>query len=67
MMTSLFRLLCILLLLCSTPAFAQELRDSDGRTIHFDRPFCRIISLYPAHTENLIQLGLRWLDRKSVV
>ncbi len=59
MMTSLFRLLCILLLLCSTPAFAQELRDSDGRTIHFDRPFCRIISLYPAHTENLIQLGLK--------
>jgi len=32
--------------------------DHSGRTISFSRPFERIISLYPAHTENLAALGL---------
>lgn len=40
------------------PAQAQTLTDDGNRTINFDRPFNRIISLYAAHTENLFQLGL---------
>ncbi|TKB28391.1 ABC transporter substrate-binding protein [Desulfopila sp. IMCC35006] len=39
-------------------AMAAELTDLSGKTIHFDRPFTRIISLYGAHTENLASLGL---------
>ncbi len=39
-------------------AAAHELTDQDGQTIHFQRPFTRIISLYGAHTENLVSLGL---------
>lgn len=45
------------LLLCTT-AHAQTLTDDTGRTITFDKPFTRIISLYGAHTENLFGLGL---------
>lgn len=37
---------------------AATLVDADGRSVNFSRPFCRIISLYPAHTENLFSLGL---------
>ena len=33
-------------------------QDSEGKTITVTRPYTRIISLYPAHTENLISLGL---------
>ncbi|MBG0790418.1 MAG: ABC transporter substrate-binding protein [Desulfovibrionaceae bacterium] len=32
--------------------------DDAGRTITFDKPFTRIISLYAAHSENLFELGL---------
>lgn len=32
--------------------------DRAGRRIEFGMPFCRIISLYGAHTENLFALGL---------
>ncbi len=41
-------------------AFAtpRSLVDSDGRSLRFDTPFTRIISLYPAHTVNLVHLGL---------
>ncbi len=39
-------------------AKAADLTDQSGKTIHFDRPFTRIISLYGAHTENLASLGL---------
>ena len=39
-------------------ATATNLTDQSGSTIHFDRPFTRIISLYAAHTENLASLGL---------
>ncbi len=31
--------------------------DSDGTEIRVEHPFARIISLYPAHTENLIAMG----------
>jgi len=38
-------------------ADARRIVDDAGRTITVDRPFRRIISLYPAHTENLFALG----------
>ena len=53
----LFTLLFVLLL-CST-ARARTITDDSGRTVTFDAPFTRIISLYGAHTENLFHLGLR--------
>lgn len=31
--------------------------DDAGQAISFDKPFSRIISLYPAHTENLVSMG----------
>ena len=40
-----------------------SLVDDSGRTISFDAPFRRIISLYGAHTENLFSLGL---DREII-
>lgn len=46
-----------ILLFCST-AQAQAVTDDSGRTLTFDKPFTRIISLYGAHTENLFALGL---------
>jgi iron complex transport system substrate-binding protein len=36
---------------------SQSLTDDEGKTISFDKPFARIISLYSAHTENLFALG----------
>jgi iron complex transport system substrate-binding protein len=36
----------------------QSFVDDSGQTIQFNPPFKRIISLYPAHTENLYALGL---------
>lgn len=56
-MKRLFLSLLFILLLCS-PAQAQPLTDQGRRTLSFDHPFSRIISLYPAHTENLFKLGL---------
>jgi len=44
-----------LVLAGAAPATFQ---DSEGKTITVTRPYTRIISLYPAHTENLISLGL---------
>lgn len=34
------------------------IEDDNGRKIHVEQPFHRIISLYGAHTENLFHLGL---------
>ena len=45
-------------LLVAAISQAQSLVDQDGQRINFDKPFTRIISLYPAHTENLFSLGL---------
>ncbi len=39
-------------------AASATFQDSEGKTITVVRPYTRIISLYPAHTENLISLGL---------
>jgi iron complex transport system substrate-binding protein len=41
----------------------SQVKDQGGRTIVFERPFQRIISLYGAHTENLNSLGL---DREII-
>lgn len=38
-------------------AFAAQITDASGRVITFDAPFTRIISLYSAHTENLLAMG----------
>lgn len=40
------------------PLSAATLVDQDGNKITYATPFKRIISLYPAHTENLLALGL---------
>lgn len=48
----------LIALACCTFAGAAVITDSDNRTLAFDRPFTRIISLYPAHTRNLLDLGL---------
>ncbi|MDD2464252.1 MAG: ABC transporter substrate-binding protein [Desulfobulbus sp.] len=55
--STLFSAFCLVLLL-ATLAAAASLTDSENRTIVFNKPFQRIISLYPAHTTNLIELGL---------
>ena len=48
-----------LLLLVMTPlvTIAQPIVDDEGQEISFAKPFSKIISLYPAHTENLASLG----------
>lgn len=48
----------LFLTLSALPLTAATITDSDGRQVQFDRPFKRIISLYPAHTVNLLRLGL---------
>lgn len=48
---------CLMLLFASL-ATAASIIDADQRTLVFERPFQRIISLYPAHTTNLLELGL---------
>lgn len=49
----LFFTLCV-----GVAAAAVTVVDQDGQSIRVDKPFSRIISLYPAHTENLFALGL---------
>lgn len=39
------------------PAYAFKVIDDDGFEVVFEKPFARIISLYPAHTENIFSLG----------
>lgn len=50
-------LLFATLLFWGQPSSATTLIDDEGRTITFAKPFQRIISLYPAHSENLAELG----------
>lgn len=56
-------LFCLLFALMGTPALAGTILDHAGRSIAFEKPFTRIISLYAAHTENLFELGL---DRQII-
>ncbi len=55
------RLLLILLILLCLPGSvqAEQMADDVGTTFNLVSPFTRIISLYPAHTENMFSLGLR--------
>jgi iron complex transport system substrate-binding protein len=46
------------ILIAASVCSGLTLTDKKGRTIVFDKPFKRIISLYSAHTENLFHLGL---------
>jgi iron complex transport system substrate-binding protein len=55
--STLFSACCLVLLLLSA-SFAASIVDSEKRTHTFSQPFQRIISLYPAHTTNLMDLGL---------
>lgn len=43
---------------CPVAAHATTFVDDAGRSVSFERPFQRIVSLYGAHTENLCSLGL---------
>ena len=50
-----------LLLLLAPQAWGAEIRlkDDEGRTVTLPRPARRVVSLYAAHTENLVALGAR--------
>ncbi|WP_419787443.1 ABC transporter substrate-binding protein [Pseudodesulfovibrio sp.] len=54
------KLVILLVFLLCLPVAARggQITDDAGTTIEFSAPFTRIISLYPAHTENLFNLGL---------
>lgn len=56
MLSRLFFLLVLLLPVAAIGA-GTPIVDSDGRVIITDKPFTRIISLYGAHTRNLIDMG----------
>lgn len=43
--------------LLTAPALSSPLLDTDGRVTKVDKPFTRIISLYAAHTRNLLDMG----------
>lgn len=43
----------------STAWAGQSFTDDAGRAVSWDKPFTRIISLYPAHSENLLALGAK--------
>ena len=43
--------------LLAVPAFGEPIVDNDGRVIQPNKSFQRIISLYAAHTRNLIDMG----------
>lgn len=47
----------VLLVLVTSVAEARPIVDSDGRVVVVEKPFARIISLYAAHTRNLIDMG----------
>jgi iron complex transport system substrate-binding protein len=47
----------LFILSCQASGYPLALTDSDGRELIVRAPFSRIISLYPAHTENLVSLG----------
>jgi len=54
------RRLVLLLMLClffTGHGFAAPIIDNDGRVVVVEKPFTRIISLYAAHTSNLIDMG----------
>lgn len=56
-MLTIASLVLITLLLAPSLCLGAFITDSDKRTLIFEKPFQRIISLYPAHTTNLIDMG----------
>ncbi|WP_300671685.1 ABC transporter substrate-binding protein [Desulfoluna sp.] len=46
-------------LVCLWPPIsgAAQITDASGRVVTFDKPFSRIVSLYSAHTDNLLAMG----------
>jgi iron complex transport system substrate-binding protein len=50
---------CLFFCLLAGPAFGEPIVDNDGRVIQPKKSFQRIISLYAAHTRNLIDMGGR--------
>jgi len=56
---TLFLLPGLLLLATTLAAATVTVTDSDKRVLVVAQPFQRIISLYPAHTANLLELGLK--------
>jgi len=58
MRRTIFVLIPCFAFLFATLAAAASIVDSEQRTLAFSQPFKRIISLYPAHTANLLELGL---------
>ena len=54
---SLLLIPCFILLFAAVVS-ATTVTDSEKKTLDFAKPFQRIISLYPAHTTNLVELGL---------
>ena len=59
MKTKVLTLIPCLLLLFATLSSAVTIADSEKKVLVFTKPFQRIISLYPAHTTNLLELGLK--------
>lgn len=59
MKTKVLTLIPCLLLLFTTLSSAVTIADSEKKVLVFTKPFQRIISLYPAHTTNLLELGLK--------
>ena len=43
--------------LLTVPAIGEPIIDNDGKVVQANKPFKRIISLYAAHTRNLIDMG----------
>lgn len=52
-----FCIVLFILVVLSGFCQARSLVDRDGKVVVIDRPFARIISLYGAHTRNLIDMG----------
>ena len=59
MKTKILTLIPCLLLMFTTLSSAVTIADSEKKVLVFTKPFQRIISLYPAHTTNLLELGLK--------
>ncbi|GAB6036929.1 ABC transporter substrate-binding protein [Fundidesulfovibrio butyratiphilus] len=56
-MRVLLRFAALALLFLPTLALGAEVTGDDGRTLRFDKPFTRVVSLYAAHEENLAAMG----------
>ena len=58
-MKKLFWTAVAVIIMFGSPVFVQagSFIDDSGNKITFDKPFTRVISLYAAHTENIISMG----------